>query len=112
MLRLLLLISTSVLLAACATVEIPNFKTYVTLPASQDGHWVETITHKRGIIPKAEWEEKKKRGIVLLSEDWAVLKYTLLKNCLANECKSVAGALDGLFYAVDEALKQIPKPKF
>ncbi len=110
--KLTIILAASTLISVgCATVEIPNIKTYVTLPYSGDGHSIETLTHKEDRIPKAEWEEKRKRGIILFSEDWQKLKFTLLKNCEMNECKQSVGALDGLFQALDDALGSMPGVK-
>lgn len=92
-------------LFGCSTVQIPDFKAHITLPASGDGYWVKTVSKEEGRIPKAQWEVTKKRGIVLLSEDWAVLRYTLLKNCLSNDCKDTVGVFDELFYSIDSAFK-------
>lgn len=98
-------------LTGCATVKIPDFKAHITLPASGDGYWVKTVTPEEGRIPKDQWAQKAKRGIVLLSEDWAILRNTLLENCLSNaSCKQVVGTFDSLFYALDDALKKSPKP--
>ncbi len=95
------------LLVNCATVDIPDIKPRIVLPASGDCYSISTITHKEYRIPKALCAEQNKRGIILMSDDWAKLKYTLLKNCLTNQCKQTVGALDGLFYAVDNALKKV-----
>ncbi len=97
------------LISACAgTFELPDVSPGITLPASGDGFQRSTLTGKEIRTPAPEWREKTKRGIILFSDDWAKLKYTLLKNCITNECKQSVGALDGLFYAIDGALKQIP----
>ena len=95
------------LLVGCASVEIPDFKAHVTLPASGDGYFVKTVGKEEGRVPKEEWEVKRKRGIIILSEDWAILRYTILKNCLTMECKQAVGTFDNLFYSLDEALKKI-----
>lgn len=97
-----------VTLSGCASVEIPDIHPYVTLPASGDGYTMSTVSHIAKRVPKRDWDVMRKRGIVLLSEDWAKLKYTLLKNCLANECKQSVGTLDSLFYAIDNAFKVLP----
>ena len=90
----------------CATVRIPDFRAYITLPASGDGYWIKTVSNEEGRIPKEQWDVQKKRGIVILSEDWQILRYTVMKNCLMNQsCKDTVGAFDALFYSVDEALK-------
>ena len=99
------------LFTGCATVRIPDFKAYITLPASGDGYWIQTVSTGEGRIPKAEWEVTKRRGIVILSEDWAILKNTVMKNCLTNQCKDTVGAFDNLFNAVDSALKATQSAK-
>lgn len=91
--------------------EIPDITPHITLPASGDGYGITTVSHKEVRIPKTEWDDMRKRGIILLSDDWAKLKYTLLKNCLSNDCKQTVGALDGLFYAIDDALNTIQRNK-
>ena len=102
--------SASLLISACASVELPDIKAYVTLPASEDGYGISTISRKEVRIPRAEWDQKRKRGIILFSEDWEKLKFTLIKNCVALQCKQTVGALDGLFYSIDDALRKLPKP--
>lgn len=93
-------------MVGCAGVTIPDFKAHVTLPASGDGYWVKTVSEDEGRIPKKEWDVLKKRGITILSEDWAIFRNTTLKNCLTNECKDVIGIFDQLFYSLDSALQQ------
>lgn len=101
-----MLSASSLLLVGCASVEIPDFKAHVTLPASGDGYWVKTVSPDEGRIPKEEWDVKRKRGIVILSEDWGILRYTILKNCLTMECKQAVGTFDDLFKSIDNALKK------
>lgn len=95
-------------LSSCASVEIPDFKAHITLPASGDGYYVKTVSEEEGRIPKEEWEKQKKRGLVILPEDWSILRYTILKNCLTMECKNAVGTFDDLFYTIDRALKIYP----
>lgn len=90
----------------CASVKIPDFKAHITLPASGDGYWVNTVSPKEGRIPKAEWDIKKRRGIVLFSEDWAIMRNVLIRNCLTNDCKDAVGIFDDLFYSIDKAFKE------
>ncbi len=99
----------SYLLVGCAHAEIPDFKAHITLPASGDGYWVKTVSPAEGRIPKEEWDVTRKRGIVILSEDWAVLRFSILKNCLTVDCKQAVGTFDELFNSLDEALKQASK---
>jgi len=72
---------------------------------------VKTVSSEEGRIPKEEWEVKRKRGIIILSEDWTILRYTILKNCLTMDCKQAVGAFDGLFESLDGTLKKIPRNK-
>lgn len=97
--------------SSCAHVEIPDIAPGVTLPGNGTGFQRTTITDVEIETPAHIWKEKIKRGIILFSDDWAKLKKTLLKNCLSNQCKSTVGALDGLFYTIDDALNKIPSPK-
>ena len=95
----------------CSTLrtKIPDFKAHITLPASGDGYWVKTVSDQEGRIPKEHWDILRKRGIVLLSEDWAILRNTVLKNCLSQDCKDTVGVFDELFYNLDAAIKLAPK---
>jgi hypothetical protein len=92
----------------CASVEIPDFKAHITLPASQDGFYVKTVSDEEGTIPAAEWKKTlaEKAHIILFSEDWSILRFTILKNCLTMDCQQSVGALDFLFETVDSALKK------
>jgi len=91
---------------ACATVKIPNFKAHITLPASGDGYYVKTVSGEEGRIPKEQWQEISKRGIIILSEDWAILRNTVLENCLRHQCDDTVGLLDELFYTLDKSIKK------
>lgn len=108
--RLLRTLSASLLVwlsVGCATVSVPNFRAFVTLPASEDGFGIYTVSREEVTIPAAKWKTESKRGIIILPEDWAILKQTVRKNCIVNQCEQAVGALDGLFLAIDHALKQV-----
>jgi len=102
------------LTSGCAgTTTIPDFRSHITLPASEDGYYVASVAngdkaHDEGRIPKAEWEQKRKRGLIILPDGWAVLREFLLKNCLMNKCKLMVGTFDDLFIKLDNALKKVP----
>lgn len=95
----------------CATVKIPDFKAYIEEPAKKTGFGVSTVSHEEIVIPAAEWKEKKKRAIHIFSEDWLILKRTIRENCHTNKCQKAIGAFDGLFLAIDHALKQVTIPQ-
>lgn len=94
-------------LSGCATTDIPNFRAFITLPASEDGFGVYTVSRKEVIIPAEKWAVERKRGITILPEDWKILKQTVRKNCIVQQCKQAIGALDGLFLVIDDALKKV-----
>lgn len=96
----------SLILSSCATVQVPNIKAWVELPASGDGYAVETVSKRAHRMKASTWKEKRKRAIHVFAEDWAVLKKTIMRNCITNRCKQSVGALDGLFLAIDDALKK------
>lgn len=110
MLLFALLFVSSLYLASCAQIQIPELHPAITLPASGDGFLVDTVTGESQTIPAAEWQKKLPRGIILFSDDWEKLKTTLLTNCMENSCKQAVGVLDTLFQTIDKALKKIPVP--
>lgn len=103
-----MLSAASLNLVACASIEIPELRPAITQPASQDGFRVNTLKDEEQIIPAEAWKKylADNAHVILFSDDWAKLRFTILKNCLTMECKQSVGALDGLFYAVDDALKK------
>ncbi len=100
------LIFAACFMVGCASVKIPDFKAHITLPASGNGFYVKTVTGEEGTIPKEKWDKMKVRGIVILSEDWAILRNVLLKNCLSNECNDTVGVFDNIFYTLDAEAKK------
>jgi len=96
------------LLSACASVKIPDIYTYVTLPASGNGFGVSSLGKPDKEIPANDWKKISRKGVILLAEDWAKIKKELSSACIKHECDQAIGALDGLFYAIDDALKKIP----
>lgn len=103
----LLIVSSA--LSACANVKIPDIYTYVTLPASGNGFGVSSIGKPDKEIPAKEWKLMVRRGVILMPDDWAAIKKELSKSCIQQQCDQAIGALDGLFYALDDALKRLPK---
>lgn len=100
-----------VILVGCASVEIPDIKPHITLPASKDGFWVSTLSDQEGTIQAKVWQKtlSSKAHIILFSDDWAKLRYTILKNCLTMNCKEAVGVFDELFITMDNALLKLKK---
>ena len=95
-------------LSSCANMEVADVRPMITLPASQNCWGTTVLTLKEVIIPKAECEEMKKRGIFLTQEDWKKQKVSILKNCQLNKCKQIVGVFDSLFLILDQALQKVP----
>lgn len=94
----------------CATVKVPDFYAFVTLPASQDGYGIKTVSKEERRIDASEWVELKKRGLVILPDDWKILKITIRRNCHTNKCEKMIGKMDNLFLVIDKALQKANYP--
>lgn len=105
--RLLSLVFFNFFVVNCQTVKVPDIAVYVELPASKQGYGITTVSKKEIIIPPEKWQEKKKRALYVFSKDWAELKRVIRLNCHTNKCEKATGALDGLFLAIDDALKKV-----
>lgn len=92
----------------CATIKVPDFYAHFTLPASGDGYGIKTVSKTEKRIPAVEWNELKKRGLVILPDDWKILKKTIRQNCHTNKCEQMIGKMDNLFLVIDKALKKVP----
>lgn len=103
-----MLFVSSAALVGCASVEIPDIKPHVELPGSEGAFWVSTTTEAEGEYTKEQWEWKKrnKAHIILFSDDWKILRFSIVKNCLSMTCKNAVGTLD---FLMDIAEKQAAK---
>ena len=104
----LLVSSLSLIASGCAGMKVADFEANVTLPASQDCYGIKVVSKKEVRRPKAQCNELKKRAVFIDSKNYKLLKNTILTNCQVHQCKEITGAFDGLFFTIDEALKQIP----
>ncbi len=82
----------------------------VTLPASGDCFGVRVMSAKERTLPREQCDALKKRGIIITSNEWKMLKRDIQTNCQHAKCKQITGAADGLFIAIDEALQKLPIP--
>lgn len=111
-LSLRLLISLCLLVvSSCAHYQVADFKTHFTLPASGDGLGVSILSGKMERIPAEEWEKMKLRGLIIMPEEYAKLKKSVLKNCQMHQCKQITGALDDLFLTIDNAVRIVERWK-
>lgn len=106
----LLLLLSLLFLANCATIQNPEIHPGITLPASGDGYQIDTLTGAHIRTPAAQWQAKLPQGIILFSDDWEILKNTLLTDCMETTCAESVGALDSLFQIIDQSLQNLPSP--
>lgn len=113
-----ILLGSLFLLAGCATVAVPDFRVFATLPASGDGYFVKTVSEDEGRVKKEDWEKACRspqpclaRALHIMPEDWVIFRDTILENCLTMECKNSVGILDNLFFTIDDQLKKLPPLK-
>lgn len=106
-----LLASSFVLIASlsgCAGMQIHDFKAGITLPYSEDCYFVNALSDKEVRYPKAQCDKMKKRALIVLSEDWKILRANFQENCQVEQCKQLVGQFDALFLEIDKNLQLIP----
>jgi hypothetical protein len=87
-----------------------DFELIIQLPASQDCFGLRVMSGKETRYPKETCQEIVKRAVFLTSANWKLLKEDIQANCQFDQCAQIAGAADGLFLAVDQALQKLPMP--
>lgn len=95
--------------SGCASYQISDYGPMVRLPASRDCYEVRVLSKKEYRYSATDCERIIERSIILRSSTWASMKRDILANCQVVQCKQITGAVDGLFIAIDNALKGIPK---
>ena len=106
----LLLLSTSLLfLASCQTVEIPDFRPDVVLPASGDCYGITVVTGKKRRIAKDDPEciKLKRTSILLAPDQYAIIKKSYYKMCITMDCKQAVKVMDDLFLTIDKAAQAV-----
>jgi hypothetical protein len=85
-----------------------DFKAGVTLPYSGNCFFVNAVSGKEQEFPESECEAMKKRGLIILSDDWKIIRQNFQENCQAFQCKQLVGQFDQLFLVIDKNLQLIP----
>jgi hypothetical protein len=88
--------------------QISDVPLMVRLPASKQCFEVKTLSWEEKTYSPAECDRISERSIILTSEAWKMLKTDIQKNCQTSKCKQLTGAADGLFLAIDAALRIVP----
>lgn len=107
-LRIIFVSVLAVVLSACAGMQISDFKAGVTLPYSEHCFFVHAVSGKTLEYDKPSCERMKKKALIILSEDWKLIRKNFQTNCQMQQCKQLVGQFDALFLVVDDALKKIP----
>lgn len=94
----------------CSHMTTSDWQGSVTLPASGDCYSFNVMSGKETRLPadSAECKYKKAHSVWIDSESYKMLRADIQKNCQYQQCKQITGAFDGLFLAIDEALRSIP----
>ena len=98
----------SALIVGCAGMKLKPFEAGVTLPYSESCFFVNVLTKEEKEFPKAVCEKIKKKGVILTSDSWKILRKNIQDNCQVQQCKQIVGQFDQLFLVVDKNLQLIP----
>jgi hypothetical protein len=91
--------------------KISDTPLMVRLPASRKCFEVRVLSQKEKTYSEQECDRISERAILLTSDSWKMLKTDIQANCQTSKCKQLTGAADGLFIAIDTALKLTPIKK-
>jgi len=106
--RFVLLLWLSVSLSSCTSFQTSDFAIGIRLPASRKCYQVNVMSGKETESSPEECDKIISRGIFMTSESWKLLRGDIQTNCQYAQCTQISGAADGLFMAVDKALKNVP----
>jgi hypothetical protein len=106
--RLAVLLIFSLAGSGCPSMKLNDFKAGVTLPYSEKCFFVNAISGKETEYPADQCERMKKAGLIILSEDWLIIRKNFQINCQLLQCKQLVGKFDQLFLTLDKSLKLIP----
>lgn len=94
---------------SCAQMQISDFQVFVALPASGDCFGIRVLSKKEVRLKRSECEDLVKRGLILTSENWRLIRGDIQTNCQNSQCLQLTGRFDNLFIAIDKGLQQVPK---
>lgn len=77
----------------------------VMLPASKKCFEVKILSHAEKTYSADECKKIAEKSILLTANSWRMLKTDIQSNCQTSKCKQLTGAADGLFIAIDSALR-------
>lgn len=98
----------SLSLSGCSSFKLEPFKAGVTLPYSGHCYFVNAVTGKTDEYDEPTCIKMKQRGLIILSEDWKIIRKILQMNCQFEACTQLRGRFDGLFMVLDDAAGKIP----
>lgn len=101
------------MVTACATTDIPNIKIHAEIPF-QDGPeaaFVETVSHKEGIVGNKDWEKQRPYMLMIHIDDWAKIKKGWLKACRINrdKCNITVESIDEVVRKLDKIIEGVVK---
>lgn len=95
-------------LSGCQTMQIEDFKAGVTLPYSGNCYFVNAVSGKVTEYPEDQCLRMKKAALIILSDDWKIIRKDFQRNCQVLQCKQLVGQFDQLFLTIDKGLQLVP----
>jgi len=71
---------------------------------------VNAVTGVATEYPPDQCTKMRRTGLIILSEDWKIIRKILQINCQFDQCKQMTGRFDALFLILDDAAKKVPLP--
>lgn len=65
------------------------------------------ITGKYTRIPRDEWQKQIRTAVILMPEDWAIIKKSYYQMCIQMDCAQPMDVLDGVFETLKKANQQM-----
>lgn len=88
--------------------QLHDWKAGVTLPYSENCFFVHVLSGETEEYPAQACAEMKKRAVIILSEDYKILRGDIQSSCQFTQCEQLTGRLDNLFLVVDRAINKLP----
>jgi hypothetical protein len=90
-------------------VKLEPFEIGYTRPANQNGMKINVITGEYYYVPKAEWQKRMRKVIVLELKDWLIIEKMLYGPCIKFKCNLDFDLISNSFEALDLAVGKLPE---
>lgn len=98
-------------LAACATTEIPNIRVYKEIPFldAAEGCYVETLSGDEGLVNEDDWADMRPYMIMIDPRGWTEIKKKWLEACryAGDECNMEVESIDKVIRLLDDIARTV-----